>query len=102
MPRWLLCLTMLVVPACAASQKTAMIECPAAGCSTATSDPIGAQLEQRASADLACAPNAIVFTDIGPHPLLQQGPWEARGCGKQAIYRNADGAIGRISLVAKE
>ncbi len=103
MSKWLLaaCLTLAAaVPACAGPQQTAMIECPASGCpSTQPADTLTQELKRRASADLQCS-GEIELTDIGPYPPLEGGPWQARGCGREAIYRSAWGFVERTSLVA--
>jgi hypothetical protein len=102
MTKWLLaaCLTVAFVPACAGPQKTAMVECPSAGCpSMQPADPLTDELNRRASADLQCPAAQVQFTDIGLFPQLQSGPWQARGCGKETIYRNSSGFIERTSLV---
>lgn len=100
MTRWLLAACfMIALPACAA-QTTAMVECPASGCpSTTPIDPLSAELNRVASRELDCDASEIQFTATADADD-SNGPWEARGCGRVTVYRNARGNIERTALIA--
>jgi hypothetical protein len=105
------CLAFVLLPACA-PLKTEMVECPSTGCQTASPpdpilDAVLPQVHDRATADLACPPNEIEVSYLGAQSEYAEpgfGPFEAKGCGKQAIYRTVDPGFGgwdveRASLV---
>ena len=91
------CLALVVLPACAPLQ-TEMVECPPNGCpSPSPPDPILdavlPQLRDRATADLACPPDKLELSYIGAQSDYAEpgfGPFEAKGCGKQTLYRTVD------------
>ena len=99
MTRWFVaaCFVLAVVPACA-PLKTEMVECPASGCRAPEPvDPILSaalpKVQGRAAVDLACPPEAIAIDYIGPQSEYAEpgfGPFEAKGCGKQTIYKTVD------------
>ena len=95
------CLSFL--SACATTQSTAMVECPASGCaSTEKVDPVTQRLHERASSDLACPAEQISFTNLdesSPFGNYGNGPWEAKGCGRQTMYVFRWGTVQRTNLV---
>lgn len=92
MTKWLLVGFLVCMPACAA-QTTAMVECPPEGCpSLDPLDPITAALHRVASDELQCPVKQIEFNPTA-EASNDFGPWEARGCGKDTIYRMAHGGL---------
>lgn len=98
-------LALALLPACAPLE-TQMVECTATGCATPSPpdpilDAVLPQLHDRAAADLACAPEKIELSYIGARNEYAEpgfGPFEAKGCGKQTIYRTVDMGFGGWSV----